>query len=111
MRDYLGELEHVVLLAVLRLEGEAYGVTIRDEIRQQTGRVISPGTIYPTLDRLERQGLVRSQTTEPSAVRGGRSRRVYELRPKGLAALRETHGMLRALGKGLDSVLSRPGDS
>lgn len=111
MRDYLGELEHVVLLAVLRLAGEAYGVTIREEIERRTGRVISPGTIYPTLDRLERQGLVQSRTTEPSAVRGGRSRRVYGVKPKGLAALRATHGMLQALGKGLESVLSRSGES
>ena len=54
MRNYLGELENVVLLAVLRLSGDAYGVSIREEIIRLTGRSISPGTIYPALDRLEK---------------------------------------------------------
>jgi PadR family transcriptional regulator PadR len=108
MRHHLGELEHIVLLAVLRLSGEAYGVTMRDEIHRLTGRSISPGTIYPTLDRLERKGYVRSLTGDPRPERGGRSRRLYEIRPEGLAALRASHRMLRALGSGLEAVLSEP---
>ncbi len=113
MRDYLGELEHLVLLAVLRLDGggEAYGVTIRNEIDNRTGRSISPGTIYPTLDRLERKGLVRSQAGSPRAERGGRSRRIYEIRPEGLAALRASNRMLQALQGGFESMLTEPTDS
>ena len=111
MRDYLGELEHVVLLAVLRHEGDAYGVTIRDEIGNRTGRSVSPGTIYPTLDRLERKGFVRSQAGAPRAERGGRTRRVYEIQPEGLVALRASNRMLQALQGGFESLLTEPTDS
>jgi len=111
MREHLGELEHVVLLAVLRLSGRAYGVTMRDEIRERTGRSISPGTIYPTLDRLERKGYVRSLTGDPRPERGGRARRLYEIRPAGLAALRASHRMLHALRAGFESVLAGSEDS
>lgn len=110
MRDYLGELEQVVLLTVLRLDGDAYGVRIREEIQRRTGRSISAGTIYPTLDRLERKGFVASESTEPLPERGGRSRRVYEIRPDGLAALRASSRMLRALGAGFEEVLSEGRD-
>jgi DNA-binding PadR family transcriptional regulator len=111
MRDNLGELEQLVLLAVLRLSGEAYGVAIRDEIRDRTGRSISPGTIYPTLDRLERKGYVSSAAGEPLPERGGRSRRIYEMRPEGLAALRASLRMLRALGSGFEATLHLPEES
>jgi PadR family transcriptional regulator PadR len=111
MRDNLGELEQIVLLAVMRLAGEAYGVAIRDEIRERTGRSISPGTIYPTLDRLERKGFVQSATGDPLPERGGRSRRIYEIRPEGLAALRASLRMLRALGSGFEATLHVPEES
>lgn len=108
MRDYLGELEHVVLLAVLRLGSDSYGVTIREEIYGCTGRSISPGTIYPTLDRLERKGLVESVFGPPVAERGGRSRRVYGITPRGLAALRASEQALGALRSGFEDVLVEP---
>lgn len=106
MRPYLGELEQIVLLAVLRLSGAAYGVTIRQEIQRLTGRSISPGTIYPTIDRLERRGLVRSELSEPVAARGGRSRRICTIRPEGIEALRESHQMLQALKAGFEDTLA-----
>lgn len=59
-RDYLGEFEHIVLLAVLRLGKEAYGVTVRQEIEARTGREVSIGAVYATLDRLEGKGYVQS---------------------------------------------------
>jgi PadR family transcriptional regulator PadR len=106
MRERLGELEHMVLLAVLRLSGDAYGVNIRKEIRQRTGRSITAGTIYPTLDRLERKGMIVSEASEPVAERGGRSRRVCAITPAGVRALREAHRVLRAMSSGFEKVLS-----
>ena len=86
--DRLGELEHIVLLALLQLGDDAYGVSIRREIESRTGRSIGPGTIYPTLERLERKGLLHSRLGTPTAERGGRAKRHYELDPLGLAELR-----------------------
>ena len=80
-RDTLGGLEEVVLLAVMRLGNESYGVTIRREIEERTGRDVSLGAIYPTLDRLEDKGLVTSWMGEPTGERGGRSRRHFQLLP------------------------------
>jgi PadR family transcriptional regulator PadR len=111
MKDYLGELEHVVLLAVLRLEGSGYGVTIREEILERAGRDVSAGTIYPTLDRLERKGFVTSETSEPRPERGGRSRRVYRVTDGGLEALRSSQEALEALREGYDLRIDEPGTS
>src|ERR1044071_3738370 len=66
MPERLGSLEQLLLLALLRLGDDAYGVPIRDEIEERTGRVISPGAIYTALDRLETRGLVRSRLGEPT---------------------------------------------
>ena len=85
--------------------GEGYGVTIRDEIHRCTGRSISPGTIYPTLDRLERKGHVRSEAGAPTAERGGRSRRVYEIASTGLEALRASKSATDALQDGFEALL------
>jgi PadR family transcriptional regulator PadR len=71
----LGEFEQVVLLAILRLDDDAYGVTIRSEIATCTGREPAPGALYTTLDRLEEKGLVRSRMGEPTPERGGRPKR------------------------------------
>jgi len=101
-RHYLGELEQVVLLALLRLGDDAYGVSIRAEIEACTGRSLTPGTIYPTLDRLERKGLVRSQLGEATPERGGRAKRYYTLEPAGLHAVRRSQEMLAALTAGVD---------
>jgi DNA-binding PadR family transcriptional regulator len=100
-RETLGALEHVVLLAVARLPGRAYGITIRAEIEHQAGRVLSLGAIYPTLDRLEEKGFVSSSMSDPTGVRGGRSRRIYELSPEGAAALEQLRSELTGLWAGL----------
>ena len=73
----LGELEQVVLLAVLRVGADAYGVPIHDEIQRRAGRDLTLGTIYKTLSRLEAKGLVASHVGEPTAQRGGRRTRCY----------------------------------
>jgi PadR family transcriptional regulator PadR len=99
--DGLGALEHLVLLALARLQQNAYGVTIRREIESRTGRRVSVGAIYPTLDRLEQKGLVLSHMSEPTGLRGGRSRRHYELEPRGAEALRTARKQLSSLWAGL----------
>jgi PadR family transcriptional regulator, regulatory protein PadR len=101
----LGELEGLVLLTLLRLGTGAYGVEVRRELRERAGRDVSPGTIYPTLDRLERKGLVSSWMSEPVSERGGRSRRLYAIEPAGLKAARESWDEMRALTRGLESLL------
>jgi PadR family transcriptional regulator, regulatory protein PadR len=108
-RTGLGELEQLLLLALARLGEDAYGAAVRREIQARTGRSISPGTIYPTLDRLERKGCVRSWAGEPTAERGGRSRRHYALTPTGLAELRKSWGEVAALAKGLEGLLDPGG--
>jgi PadR family transcriptional regulator PadR len=100
-RETLGALEHVVLLAVARLPGRAYGITIHAEIERQAGRALSLGAIYPTLDRLEEKGLVSSSMSDSTSVRGGRSRRIYELSPDGAAALVQARAELTGLWAGL----------
>jgi len=102
----LGEFEHVVLLAVLRLDADAYAVTVRDEILRRTGRDVSRGAIYITLDRLETKGYLRSWLADPTPERGGRAKRYYALRPKGVEALKESRRALVALWKGVEAKLA-----
>ena len=83
----IGGLELDVLLAVARLQGVGYGLTVRDEVARATSREYSIGAIYTTLSRLEAKGMVAGRATEPLAVRGGRSRREYELSGAGREAL------------------------
>ena len=103
----LGEFEHLVLLAVLRLGDEAYAVAIRDEIEARTGRRVSRGSVYVTLDRLETKGYLKSRLGDPSAVRGGRAKRYYALRPRAVAALHESRRALLQMWRGVDGFLER----
>jgi DNA-binding PadR family transcriptional regulator len=104
--DAIGEFEHLVLLAVLRLGDEAYAVTVRDEIFAHTGRDISRGAIYITLDRLETKGFLKSRLGEPTAERGGRAKRYYTLRPAAIQALKESRRALVSLWRGLETRLA-----
>jgi PadR family transcriptional regulator, regulatory protein PadR len=101
MRDYLGEFEHIVLLAVLQLGENAYGVTVRHEIERRIDREVSIGAVYATLERLQRKGYVASSVGEPTPERGGRSKRYFRVLPKGIAALQQTQRALRAMRAGL----------
>jgi DNA-binding PadR family transcriptional regulator len=101
----LGEFEQVVLLAVLRLGDEAYAVPILDEIARCTGRSVSRGSVYVTLDRLETKGYLRSKLGDPTAERGGRAKRYYTLRPRALEALRDSRRALVALWRGFEARL------
>ena len=99
--DLLGSLEHIVLLAVLRIGADSYGVTVREEIEQRTDRDVSLGAIYSTLDRLETKGYVRSRTGEPTAERGGRAKRHFEITADGVEAVRASQESIRRMAMGL----------
>ncbi len=105
-QDYLGEFEHLIVLALLRLEDRAYGVTVRQEIEFRTGREVSIGAVYATLNRLETKGYVRSHRAEPTPERGGRSKRFFHMTAKGLAAVNHTQGALKRMSEGLDFIRS-----
>lgn len=90
----------------MRLGNEAYGVTVRREIETRTQRDISIGAVYATLDRMETKGLVRSRVGEPTATRGGRAKRHFEITRRGVAAVNRTHEALRNMSDGLVVVRS-----
>jgi len=96
----LGEVEHLVLLAALRLGDEAYAVPIRELVARDTGVNLSRGTIYVTLERLERKGYLTSWFSDPQAVRGGKARRFFRLKPAGLAALKHSRSAVERLARG-----------
>ena len=94
----LAEFELLVLLACLRLgSNEAYTVSIADHIQQKTGRPIRRANVYTTLQRLEAKRLISTHLSEPRAERGGKPRRLVEVRPTGLAAVRATTGAIQAM--------------
>ena len=106
MAGWLGDLEYAVGLALLRLDDSAYGVSIRDELVRRADRTVSLGAIYTTLERLERKGLVASRQSEPTAVRGGRRRRLCRLTPAGERAVAATWDAQRRLTDGLEADLA-----
>ena len=101
-RSYLGEFEQVVLLATARLGPGAYGMSIRREIEETTGRSVSIGAIYSTLDRLQTKGYLGTRLGEATPTRGGRPKRYFRLRAPGIEALRESRQHLDRLWDGLD---------
>ena len=103
-RDYLTDFELIVLLAVLRLGDNAYGVPIAKEIEQTAGRTVLLGAIYAGLDRLEGNGMVTSSHGDPTAVRGGRAKRYFSVTRKGLKAVRDTRRAFTALWSGIPQL-------
>ena len=102
----LGEVEQLVLLAVLRLEGQAYAVPIGDLIASEAQVKLSRGSIYITLDRLETKGLVESWFSEPTGEPGGKARRLFKIRPAGVAALQAVRRAVDRLSAG--TILRQP---
>ena len=100
-QTYLGEFEQIVLLAVWRIGEDAYGVRIRQEIEARTGRAVTIGAVYATLDRLAQKGCVKTAMGEPTAARGGRAKRYYSITRTGMAALEDTRQQLARMWKGL----------
>ena len=99
--ELLGSLEHIVLLAVVHLGDEAYGMTVRREIEARTGRNLSIGAVYSTLERLEGKGLVSSYTGEPTEQRGGRAKRHFRVEAEGLRAIRSAQDAIQKMTAGL----------
>jgi PadR family transcriptional regulator len=83
----LGEFEQLILLAILRLGDDAYGVTIRAELAERAGRTVAPGALYTTLERLEIKGLIVSRMSDPTPQRGGRAKRHVTVTAEGMEAL------------------------
>ena len=100
--EYLGEFELVVLIAVVRLGSEAYGMTVYEEIGATTGREMSVPAVYVTLTRLEQKGYVSSRKGDPNVERGGRPKKFYRLEPAGVGALKQSRSMLDRLWDGVD---------
>jgi|SRR5665213_422030 PadR family transcriptional regulator PadR len=96
-REFVGQHELMVMLAVLRLGREAYGVPIAAEIVAKTGREMLQGSVYATLERLEAKGLVASRLGETTAQRGGRAKRYFKLTAAGVRQVREAQRALEAL--------------
>jgi PadR family transcriptional regulator len=103
-RSYLNSFELMVLLAVLRLGEDAYGVTISREIEAEGGRQVALGSVYATLDRLEGKGLVTSAIGDSTPERGGRAKRYFHVTRQGLREARQTQRALTRLWKGLPEV-------
>lgn len=100
----LGELEQMVLLAVLRLE-DPYPVSVRNEIEKRTGVELSRGTIYVTLHRLEQRGLVTSELGDPTPQRGGKAKRCFAVTAAGREALRDSRKALKRLSEGIEPLI------
>jgi len=105
MKGVLGEFEIVVSSAVLQLGDNAYGSAIRREIEKRSGKKVSRGAVYATLDRLEEKGLLSSSFGAPSPERGGRAKRFFRVEEEGLEALRESRGVLERMWQGLEPLL------
>lgn len=101
MGEYLGEFEHLILLSLLRLGPDAYGVSIRQLLVERAGRDVSFGAIYSTLRRLEEKGLVRSSLGEPEPVRGGRAKKYFAITPRGRTAVRDAQRAFVRMAEGL----------
>ena len=103
-RSFLGEFELMVLLALIRLGDQAYGVPISREIEQRSGREVALGSVYASFERLEEKGLVASRLGDPTAERGGRAKRYFRVTESGLQAVRETQRALVSLWHGLPQL-------
>jgi DNA-binding PadR family transcriptional regulator len=104
-RESLGEFEQLVLLAILQLDDDVYGVPIVDEIERRTGRTVTPAAVYVTLRRLEQKGLLSSWMSTPTPERGGKARRCVKVTAAGRESLRGARHAIDQMWKGLDRGL------
>ena len=103
-REALGNFELMVLLALIRLGDEAYGVPIAQVIEDSTGRAVLASSVYAALERLEGKGFVSARIGEPTAERGGRAKRYFRITAKGLRQVRETQRALTTLWEGIPGL-------
>lgn len=104
-RELIGTFEQLVLLSLLRLRQDAYGLRVRDEIAINTDLSPSLGAVYTTLERLESKGLVSSREGEKRAVRGGRAKRYFQIEAPGIMALKCARNTASKMTMGLESIL------
>lgn len=104
-RPSIGEFEELVLLSVLQVGDEAYGVPVLEEIRRRTGRSVLRPAVYVALGRLEEKGMVSARTGRAGADRGGRKRKFYTVEPEGMEALRQSRQARLSMWDGLETVL------
>lgn len=98
---FLGEFEQMVLLAIVRLEDNAYGMTIRQDIESRTDRSVTIGAIYAALERLSTKRYLKSSVSGPEPIRGGRTKRTYRLTASGETALAHSRSMMAKMAEGL----------
>jgi PadR family transcriptional regulator, regulatory protein PadR len=103
-REALGSYELMVLLAVLRVGRDAYGVTVAHELEQTGGRHVLIGSVYAALDRLEKKGLIVSSIGEPTAERGGRAKKYFKVTAKGVRETREACRTFTRLLRGVPTL-------
>ncbi len=106
-RGSLGEFEHLILLAVYRLGADAYGVPVIHEVEERTGRSVTQAAAYLTLRRLEDKGFIKSKLGKPTAERGGRAKRFFEITRAGTAQLRDSRNALAKMWEGVSPELDR----
>ncbi len=104
----LGEFEQLVLMALMRLGEDAYGVSVQEEIERRSGRSVSAGTVYRALLRLESKGFAESWEGQPTPERGGRRKRHYRVLPAGRAVVAESLAMLGRMAEGLEGLPDIP---
>jgi PadR family transcriptional regulator PadR len=107
MRATLGEFEHLILLATVRLGDDAYGAAIIDHLEQRTGRDVSQAATYIVLKRLEEKGLVTSALGAATPERGGRPKRYFAVSPMGLERLRTSGSAIMNMWDGLEDLLEQ----
>jgi DNA-binding PadR family transcriptional regulator len=107
---YLSRADEILLLAIWRLKDEAYGVSILREVEKRSGKRLSFGGLWVSLDILHRKGLVRKRMADPSEKRGGRRKLFYKLTPRGILALQEVRDLNRSLWRGLPARLAGPSE-
>lgn len=93
----LGEFQEIVMLSIMILNENAYGVSIQEDVSERTGRRVSRGALHTALNRLEEKGLIKSFYGEPTAERGGRRKRYYQVSGKGLDSLREIKNLRQSM--------------
>jgi DNA-binding PadR family transcriptional regulator len=104
MPDSLNDFELLILLALIRLQPDAYGVPIAREIEERGKRTVALGSVYAALERLEKRGLVRSELGEATEVRGGRAKRYFHITATGLRATREARESLMRMWQGVPEL-------
>jgi DNA-binding PadR family transcriptional regulator len=103
-RSYLGEFELMILLAVIHLDDQAYGVPISRELERHRGRDVSVGSVYAALERLEGKGLVTSTVGDPTPERGGKAKRYFRVTREGLRQVQATRRVLTRLWQALPDL-------